>query len=238
MNKVYFILLLIFFAFSMQSQVNKEEQENFNFGLNLGFNASFPIVNFLTIDGVEAENVNLQYKVGYLASVFCRINVDRFFIQPGISLHHSEGDILYSLPDELLLTDTKSAVSYTSERLNITVNSIEVPILIGYNLVKESPYCLSFLVGPKIKYNYSTDYTTEVNPELFELVNESSPYGLNAMAGVSFSIWRMFFDFSYECGINQTKTDFKNKLSLLPSQSSMRLENRTNKMSFSIGVLF
>ena len=60
MKKVCLLLLLSFFVFTLQSQVKNEKQKEFNFGLNLGFNASFPIVNSLTIDGVEAENVNLQ----------------------------------------------------------------------------------------------------------------------------------------------------------------------------------
>jgi len=238
MKKVCLLLLLSFFAFTLQSQVKTEKQKEFNFGLNLGFNASFPIVNSLTIDGVAAENVNLQYKVGYLVSAFCRINMNRFFIQPGVSLHHSEGNINYSLPDDLLLTDFKSAVPYSSERLNISTYSIETPVLIGFNLVKEYPYSLSFQAGPKIKYTYSSEYTPGVNPESLELINENSPYGVNAMAGVSFSIWRMFFDFYYEYGITQTTTDFKNQLSPLPYKSTMQLENRTNKMSFSFGVLF
>lgn len=58
------------------------EDKAFNFGAKVGVNSTFPIVNSLRIDDVEAENIRLQYKVGYQASIFCRINIDRFLSSP------------------------------------------------------------------------------------------------------------------------------------------------------------
>lgn len=99
MKKLYLLLLLLRFCIPSEAQrFISIEDKAFNFGAKIGFNAAFPIINSLKVDDVEAENVRLQYKVGYQASIFCRVNVERFFIQPSFSWSHTEGDIHFSIP--------------------------------------------------------------------------------------------------------------------------------------------
>ena len=238
MKKLGILTVLLIIAFTAGAQTQKTETEGFSFGAKLGFSSTLPIVNSLTIEGVEAQNVNLQYKVGYLAALFCRINIDRFFIMPGVEWNHADGSINYSLPDGIDQTYLKSTSAVSSEGFNVETNTIEVPVLLGFNMVKSYPYCLSFQAGPKLRYRVTEDFSPVGNPESFKLSGESKPYGVNAVTGVSVSIWRMFFDFYYEFGINQSKTDFSYQTTLLPYESNFSLKNRTNKMSFSLGILF
>lgn len=98
MKKLGILTVLLIIAFTAGAQTQKNETEGFSFGAKLGFSSTLPIINSLTIEGVEAQNVNLQYKVGYLAALFCRINIDRFFIMPGVEWTHADGSIHYSLP--------------------------------------------------------------------------------------------------------------------------------------------
>ncbi len=89
MKKILLLLPVFFLCISANAQKFIQiEDKAFNFGAKVGVNSTFPIVNSLTIDDVKAENIRLQYKVGYQASVFCRINIDRFFIQPDLSWYH------------------------------------------------------------------------------------------------------------------------------------------------------
>ena len=86
-------------------------KKHFNYGAKIGFNAAFPVINDLVIEGVNAENITLEYKVGYTVSLFGRFNIKRFFIQPEISWTRSLGSINYFLPDEedeYLLENTMS----------------------------------------------------------------------------------------------------------------------------------
>mgnify|MGYP003398691814 CR=1 FL=1 len=94
MKKLGILTVLLIIAFTGGAQTQKNETEGFSFGAKLGFSSTLPIINSLTIEGVEAQNVNLQYKVGYLAALFCRINIDRFFIMPGVEWNHADGSIL------------------------------------------------------------------------------------------------------------------------------------------------
>lgn len=209
MKKILLLLPVFFLCISANAQKFIQiEDKAFNFGAKVGVNSTFPIVNSLTIDDVKAENIRLQYKVGYQASVFCRINIDRFFIQPDLSWYHTKGDILFSMPQN---TESNLADSNTPETdlLQLKTTSLEMPVMIGYYLVKEGPYALSMMVGPKVKYNYKVRYTTHFSEVTNEYINDSTPFELGIATGLGVSIWRLFFEFTYEFGLNKVESDFK-----------------------------
>lgn len=72
-----------------------------------------------------------------------------------------------------------------------------MPVMIGYYLVKEGPYALSMMVGPKVKYNYKVRYTTHFSEVTNEYINDSTPFELGIATGLGVSIWRLFFEFTY-----------------------------------------
>lgn len=235
MKKSLLLLFMFFLGISVQAQkFISIEDKAFNFGAKVGFNSTFPIVNSLKIDDVEAENIRLQYKVGYQASMFCRINIDRFFIQPDLSWYRTEGDILFSLPE----TGASSSNNAGDDQLRLKSSSLELPVMIGYYLVKEGPYALSMMVGPKFRYNYKLRYTTHFSEVTNEYINDNTPFGIGIATGLGVSIWRLFFEFSYEFGLNQIESDFKDKSSQLPVERTISIDKRTNMMSFSLGFLF
>ena len=99
MKKVCFVWLMFLCCLPAASQNLIEIKEKaFNWGGKVGLNAAFPIINSLTIDEVEMENISLQYKVGFQAAVFARVNISRFYIQPSLGWQYTEGDIRFSHP--------------------------------------------------------------------------------------------------------------------------------------------
>lgn len=236
MKKTLLLALSLLFCHTVCAQkLISIKDKAFNFGAKVGVNAAFPIVNSLTIDGTEAEDVSLQYRVGCQASLFCRVNISRFFIQPDLTWSHKAGDILFSLPET---ASTLSANVPETDRLQIETSSLEMPVMIGYYLVKEGPYALSLMVGPKVKYNYRSHYTTYLSEVADEYVNDGSPLGLGISTGVGVSIWRLFFEFAYGFGLNRVESDFRDHSSLTPTERSISIDKRTNMMNFSLGVLF
>ena len=180
MKKVYLIGALLSFGLLAEAQsFMRFEDKAFNFGAKVGFNATFPVINSLSINGKEAENIDIEYKVGYLAAVFCRVNIERFFLQPSFSWHRSEGNIRFSIPQSLPENNMMSNTSATTDLLMMKTSSLEVPIMVGYNLVKKGPYGLSLMVGPKLKYNYKIAYTVESSTTHVEYVNDNTPFGVN-----------------------------------------------------------
>ena len=119
MKKTLLLLPLFLLCISVQAQkLIQIEDKIFYLGAKVGVNSTFPIINSLTIDGVEAENIRLQYKVGYQASFFCRINIDRFFIQPDLTWSRKQGDVLFSLPQATESDQAAGSISET-DRLQL-----------------------------------------------------------------------------------------------------------------------
>ena len=218
MKKVYLIGALLSFGLLAEAQsFMRFEDKAFNFGAKVGFNATFPVINSLSINGKEAENIDIEYKVGY----------------------RSEGNIRFSIPQSLPENNMLSNTSATTDLLMMKTSSLEVPIMVGYNLVKKGPYGLSLMVGPKLKYNYKIAYTVESSTTHVEYVNDNTPFGVNIATGVGVSIGRLFFDFVYEFGLNQVESDFEKVNNPVPEINyDINIDKRTNVMSISLGVLF
>lgn len=240
MRKYYLIGALLSCCLLAGAQgIMRVEDKAFNFGAKVGFNATFPVLNSLSINGKEAENIDIEYKVGYLAAIFCRVNIERFFLQPSFSWHRSEGNIRFTIPQTLSEENFQNNTMVSSDLLMMKTNSLEVPIMVGYNLVKNGPYGLSLMIGPKFKYNYKLAYTVESSSTQIDYVNENTPFGLNIATGVGVSIGRLFFDFVYEFGLNQVESDFERVDNPVPEINyDINIDKRVNVMSISLGFLF
>lgn len=241
MKHVFLYLCLCWLtAATAQAQLFREYQpKRFNWGAKVGFTSAFPVINNFTIDGAKVENINTEYKVGVLASLFCRINIDRFFIQPGVEWTAAKSDLYFSIPDAGNgLPNNNAEEIQPSNHSRLKFQSAGVPVLIGYYLIKEGPYGLSLMVGPKIKYNYKNAYVSYEGDGKKEYRSDSTPWNIGIVTGVGVSIWRLFFDFTYEFGINSSDANFYEKLSSLPLTKDTRIDKHTNMMSFSLGFLF
>lgn len=238
MRKIHFIGLFVFlFLIPVNAQKFIQiKDKSFNWGGKVGFSATLPVINSLTINDIEAKNISQKYKVGFLAAAFARINIDRFFIQPSLSWRYAEGDIRFTIP----LASTTAATSTVQEnsKLEYKTTSLEIPIMIGYYIVKQGPYALSLMVGPNLKYNYKNRYSASFVETPSEYISESTPYGINIATGIGVSIWRLFFDFTYEFGLNEVESNFREIKTNTTQTGLMSIDKRTNVMSFSLGFLF
>lgn len=241
MRKGYLIHLLLFLFLYAQAQntMQIEEGKAFNFGATVGMNAIFPVINSFTVNGVDVENVRQHYEVGYLASVFCRINIDRYFLQPSFSWYKSESEMTLLFPQSIPTADNFTENTASMADLRIKSYSLQVPIMVGVHIIKQAPYSLSFMVGPSFKYHYNTTYSATYLNTTRDFSNDDKPLELGIAAGIGVSLWQLFFDFSYEFGINQVQSDFKEKQVQTPEiANNLRIDKRTNMMSFSLGFLF
>ena len=211
------------------------EEKKFNFGAKVGFNATLPVVNSLRVLDFEANQFQTSYQVGYLAAIFFRFNIQRFYIQPSPSWHYGRSHLHFTIT----LPEIDGAADPPIKgNLRMHTQSLELPVLLGYHLVKQGPYGLSLMVGPKVKYNYKLDYNMAIDDREIRFVNDDTPFGVNIVSGMGVSIGRLFFDFVYEFGLNQTEANFKQLNASPESSFEIQLNKRTNVMSMSIGMLF
>ena len=171
MNKVFkfFILCLLFFPATLRGQsplvpgtaveepLNKHHHDRpVNFGIKGGFTSSLFLVSNLTLNGSTISEVQNNYKIGYFGSVFMRINFERHFLQPEISYNINRCNITFEKP-------TADDAPLEMASITSSIHSVDIPVIYGYNVIKEGPYSLAVFGGPKFRYiwNKKSEVTFE-----------------------------------------------------------------------------
>lgn len=243
MNARLLILLFLLSSTCLMAQeldslkVREKQITSFNWGAKVGFNSILPVINTLTVDGVPLES-KVEYKVGYMGALFFRLNIDRFFLQPSVAWQHTEAQLLFTRPKLSDLSQPTVPSKQMSDRLNLTIRSLEAPVMIGYNIVKEKPFGLSITAGANLKYNYKIRYTTNLDGYRDEYTTDDTQFRINLVGGIGVTLWEMFFDFTYEVGLNHRERNFTRVADNVPLPAEIVLDKRLNMMGFSLGVLF
>ena len=171
-----------------------------------------------------------------------RINFDRHFLQPEISYKHQ--------PVQHHLRETSARrrrIRARLEEASITssIHSIDIPVIYGYNFIKEGPYSLAVFGGPKVRYIW--DRKSDIDFENFDQVNireRLRPLNLSFTVGVSVTISRVFFDFRYDMGLHNISKSVTydipadNNAADENTKNEIRFHRRDNVLSFSFGVFF
>ncbi|GHT70942.1 hypothetical protein FACS189455_1620 [Bacteroidia bacterium] len=227
----YFNILLITLicCFSVHAQKNFDPLtvKTVNWGLNVGFNA----LNFTHYNVYQGEtkldNSSYTNKTGFSGGMFLRINLSNFFMQPEVN---------YSLIRERFsFIKTNDAGNPLPETvINADYQSLLLPVLAGYNIVKNSHYVFNFYIGPDFQYRYRSSFDLEGTP----FKDKSPQFSINGIIGLSLNISHLFFDFRYE--INRPNTDFNfAKVSDSPEYlKDILVKKNENILSFCCGMIF
>lgn len=238
------VLLLIYFCLALsvagQNYRDKVERPNYrkvNIGIKAGFNSSMFLVSDLKINDVTIDEIQNNYKIGYFGALFMRINMKKHFIQPEISYNVSRCEITF---DKLGSQHPDIEPDYAS--VNSTIHSIDLPVLYGYNIVKQGPYGMSLFAGPKIRYLWNKK--NKINFDNFDqqrIHEKLYPFNVSAVIGVGVNISRIFLDFRYEQGLhNISKSVTYDHIDTEgnPEVNNIVFRRRDNVLSFSLGVIF
>lgn len=164
-----------------------------------------------------------------------RINFERHFLQPEISYNINRCNITFEKPAE-------DDAPLEMASITSSIHSIDIPVIYGYNVIKEGPYSLAVFGGPKFRYiwNKKSEVTFE-NFDQQEISEKLRPLNLSFTLGVAVTISRIFFDFRYDIGLHNisrkvTYDDGTN--GEIPPVDEIRFHRRDNVLSFSLGVFF
>lgn len=235
------VMLLLLFPFRLSGQdIRKEEKIPIttNWGVKAGFTAAISLLQDFTIGGIPVEQVQNDYKVGYFASVFMRINFARHFLQPEVSYNVNQCGVTFNKPHSQDMLPGSQSAGISS--IESKVHSIDIPVIYGYNFIKTGPYAMSIFGGPKIRYIWR--HKSEVIFQNFDAegLHESfRPVNLSFTLGVAVAISRIFFDFRYDIGIQ----NISKGVTSLPSSDgtedyTVSYKRRDNVLSFSLGLFF
>ena len=168
-----------------------------NWGVKAGFTAALSFINGFSIGGTPVKEVQNNYRVGYLAAVFMRINFGRHFLQTEASYNVNNCDITFTKP----LAEAPPLGTQTGERSSISsqIYSFDIPVLYGYNFIKQGAYHMAVFAGPKIRllWREKSDISFQNFDETY-LKEELYPMGVSFTVGTSVTISPIFFDFRYD----------------------------------------
>lgn len=135
MKRIIFTFMLVVMALSATAQ--------FDFGIKAGYNSTLGFSNIksigdktYTLDNVKAEMWN-----NFHAGVYARVFINKFYIQP---------ELLYSIQKkEYDMLDVMVDGTATDVETYMEINSVVVPLFIGYKLLDLKFASLRVFTGPK-----------------------------------------------------------------------------------------
>ncbi|MGQ1909823.1 porin family protein [Marinifilum sp. RC60d5] len=132
---------------------------------------------------------------GMMLGAFLRVNLNKWYLQP-----------------ELNYVSRKSEVVYNGESGDVKTKSMDIPILLGYKLVKLPAFKLRAFAGPVASFNIDDSFSATLKNQF---QNEDLKGAVwNAKVGAGVDVWKLTFDVDYEFGLSDVSSEFlkKNKM--------------------------
>jgi hypothetical protein len=169
--------------------------------------------------------------------VFCRFNMKKHhFIQPEFSCNITQGSV--SIPSTL----ANSEILKENALIKKKMTTLDLPILYGYKFIDVHPYGMAFFVGPKVTWVWEKHCSTEFTGFHQQKIKEEQyPFQYSGVVGLAVNVSNIFFDFRYEVGLHNTirSITYNTDLTEAPhNEGKIKLEQRKNILSFSVGVIF
>lgn len=226
------VILTLFLAVSAYPQKNELVERTFNWGFELGCGTTGMYMHKVGIGGYDAsDNYSRQSGIGYMFSTFGRANMGKFYIQTGFSLFNDRTSI--SFPYREPQSDMDMTGSFSVEGIYF-----QVPLMVGFNIVKQHPYSFSVFAGPR----FSTPWASECKAYYSGFGNSRVSENLNRInfsltAGVCCSISNVLMDFGFDYGLTKQSDGTVSPGFYNPQQMPVIMDRCTGTLYFSIGLL-
>lgn len=227
-----FIFPLFIFLFVTESP-SFAQYKRLNYGFRIGLNALSTTKYQTSYAGEPTSNSSYTNKIGHVASVFFRINYySKLFLQPEVSWSFHQQDCSFMIPSP------SNNETYYSDNFDINMNRLNTNVLLGYNIIKDSPYLCDIYAGVSLKWTYKMKYDIyDINKKLS--YTEKTDYSCYAgIIGFSVNISKLYFDFRYEINQPNTNLDFSDVPDIPDKYKGVFLEKNENILSFSVGMMF
>jgi Outer membrane protein beta-barrel domain len=177
----------------------------FHFGVKGGLNKS----TTLTESTINSATFSSLSKSGYNLGVFARLGVKKFYVQPEILFCHK------------LCGSSAGAVLQ-----NLTLNTFQMPVLLGYKLIDLKLASLRVFTGPAMSVKASGNQVSNISSVSLDKLNNNT---WDWQLGSGIDIGPLTFDIRYEWGLS--------KLSV-PILTGSGFGNKANFVSLAVGFKF
>ncbi len=190
----------------------------FNFGLKAGYNSSLSFSNIGNVaDGTyNFDDVKAEMWNSFHAGLFTRIYFNKLYVEP---------ELLYSVQKtDYQITIQDAALGQIDVQKFVNISTVDVPLLVGYQLLDLKIANLRAFAGPKLRFNAgsSLDFqnVTGGNFDLSNLQRDIKDAALGFEIGAGIDVLMFALDARYNLIGNMYETNI-NQISLenLPSST-------------------
>ncbi|MRT92985.1 porin family protein [Ancylomarina sp. 16SWW S1-10-2] len=134
---------------------------------------------------------------GMMLGAFARINLNKWYIQP-----------------ELNYVSRKSTLEYMGGSADIKTKSIDIPVLLGYKIIKLPVIKVRAFAGPVASFSIDDNFKDFVTDGVNDFSPKVKDAVWNAKVGAGIDVWKLTFDVDYEFGLTDVSSEFlkKNKM--------------------------
>lgn len=184
MKRILFTFMLVVMGLSVSAQ--------FDFGIKAGYNSSLGFSNIdaignktYTLDNVKAEMWN-----NFHAGIYARVFIKKFYLQP---------ELLYSIQKKNYeMLDVLIEGSATDVNTYVNINSVVVPVFLGYKLLDLKVASLRVFAGPKfiMDAGSSLEYKNLTSQQVTgaQLAEEFKKSQIDLDAGVGLDVLMLSLD--------------------------------------------
>lgn len=193
--KKLLLLLLIFFSAEVMFG-------QFKVGAKVGYNASKLSTN---IDSVKSD-----FKSGFQIGAFVRIG-KKLYLQP---------EIYYTTQGGVFTSNTLD-----SWKQNVKIGSIDVPVLVGFHMIKGDFANLRIMAGPAASFVVNKSISeggTDPGPITS---GDLSSVNWSIQAGAGVDVWMLTLDVRYQIGLNH----------LIKEVGEWQFDSKSNAWVISLG---
>jgi hypothetical protein len=234
MRRFLIIITLLLFIIPLSHAQSAKKEKRFNFGISVSANAPFVHERKMYVDWEEVNKPDDETNVAGSVSIFGRVNFKKHYLQL------EAGN---SFIRDVVTLDIKDFGYSTNQNIktkNLAI-TFDLPLIYGYNFIKQDKYELSLFAGPKMRYTYLNREKIE-NPQdiTFNIKEDVHPLTACCVVGIGAKISRVMFDFRYEFGItvhNKPGTYSLYENGALISEGTFYAKRSINLLSFSLGVI-
>jgi len=189
MKKLILAAVLLLFVSFTQAQLN--------FGIKAGYNSSLGIndLGSVTNGTYNYNSAKAELSNGFQAGVFLRMGFSKVYFQP---------ELLYSMGKKNYNMTVQNGNSTALETFNknVTVSTVDVPLLLGYKILDLKVANLRVFAGPKLRFNAGStlefNNVTNGNFDTSVLVKDVKAAQLGLEAGFGVDVLMLSLDFRYQ----------------------------------------
>ena len=183
MKKLILASVICLFSAALSAQVSSP----INLGVHAGLVNTKANTDFSSVSTVKENAEN-----GMMLGAFLRINLNKWYLQP-----------------ELNYVSRKSEVELEGIPFEFKTKSLDVPMLLGYKIIKLPAFKLRAFAGPVASFKIDDDVKSTIEGSLDSDFKNAV---WNGKFGAGIDVWKLTLDVDYEVGFSDVASDLKQNM--------------------------